>query len=41
MENNMMEMNLEELEKLSGGWEDSQLTPEEYREYQHKRTESE
>ena len=33
MENNMMEMNLEEMEKLSGGWEDSQLTPEEYREY--------
>lgn len=33
MENNMMELNMDELDKVSGGWERSQLTPEEYREY--------
>ena len=33
MKNNTMEMNLDELEKVSGGWEGSQLTSEEYREY--------
>ena len=33
MENNMKELNMDELDKISGGWESSQLTPEEYREY--------
>ena len=33
MMNNMMELNLNEIENVSGGWEGSQLTPEEYREY--------
>ena len=33
MENSMKELNMDELDKICGGWEGSQLTPEEYREY--------
>ena len=33
MENNMKELNMDELDKICGGWEASQLTPEELREY--------
>ncbi len=33
MESNMKELNMDELEQISSGWESSQLTPEEYREY--------
>ena len=33
MENNMQELNMDELDKICGGWEPSQLTPEELREY--------
>ena len=37
MANGMQELNMDELDKVGGGWEDSQLTPEELREYKELR----